>query len=285
MLLFMSNAVAKVTPSDVYSRVQSLESVIRQLSVTKRQRIDTIKLLDAKPLHVYAIATALNEKIIIMNNAEHKKRLKSPDFPNKTITPKEVLSLVLAIEHNLKILRPKSQFLPKPVKNKRPKDVLRVLVRCNLLLDSIIENRLHPKHPYQVVGKMNNLLTRVISLKKQPLLSMSYPIYSGVKPIDVFVNAENLFKSIMSAGHLKYNIDYPRRPYYNPYDEKRIKPMHVFTVTVMNWVLLQDYIRRSGIRLNSQLSVKTSSNIVPANVYQQYEKTLLLWRIYLSNPQ
>jgi len=281
-LILTPDALAKVTPSDVFSHVKSLESVIGHLSVAKRQRIETIKLLDAKPLHVYAIATALNEKIILMAKIQDEKRLERPKFPNKTITPTEVLSLVLAIEHNLKVLQPNSKFSLELVKHKRPKDVLRLLVRCHLLIDSVIEKMLLPKHPFQVVEQMNNLLVEANASTNQSVLLTAYPMYSAVKPTDVFVNAESLFKSLMSAGHLKYNIDYPKRPYYSPYDEKRIKPVHVFTVTVMNWVLLQDYLRRSGKHFNSTLEFRAVSNIVPANVYQQYEKTLLLWRIYLS---
>lgn len=284
IVLYAQHASAVVTPSDVYSRVKALESVIKKISASKRQRIETIKLLDAKPLHVYAIATALNEKIIILNGMDKKDQILRPEFPNRDITPAQVLSLILAIEHNLKVLNPSSKFHQEPSNNRHPKDVLRLLVRCNLLIDSMLVNNILPQYPYQVVQQINQLLLQGITANNKILSNISYPLYLNAKPVDVFVHVKNMFSSLMSAAHLKYDIDYPQRPYYRPYNERDIKPIHVFTVTVMNRVLLQDFMRRHHSKVNSSLNFKLMKSMAPANVYQQYEKALLLLQVYLSQP-
>ncbi|WP_435274407.1 hypothetical protein ACMAZF_14015 [Psychrobium sp. nBUS_13] len=79
------SAQAAVTPSDVYSRVKAIESVVKKLSSNKKERIESIKLIDAKPLHVYAIATALNEKVIMLNQLDNKPQHIRPDLPRASL--------------------------------------------------------------------------------------------------------------------------------------------------------------------------------------------------------
>ncbi|MGB1297730.1 MAG: hypothetical protein ACPG8A_05625 [Psychrobium sp.] len=274
-------AQATVTPSDVYSRVKAIESVIQKMSGNKKQRIATIKLIDAKPLHVYAIGTALNEKILILNELGNKSQYIRPGFPSQDITPAQVLTLMLAIEHNLKLFNIDADFVTKAYKNKQPKDVLRVLVRCNLLLDNLLDKKILPSSPYRVVGQIEDLLTKAVQSDFPNVVKQQYPMYNNVKPNDVFVNAENMFNTLMSATSLKFGIDYPSRPYYSPYNNKHIKPIHVFTITVMNRVLLQDFMRRQGQSYSVKYNDSQIGGIEPANVYQRYEKALMLMRIYL----
>ncbi|MCG7530825.1 hypothetical protein MHM98_05565 [Psychrobium sp. MM17-31] len=280
-LLLSVDAQSTVTPSDVYSRVKAIESVIKKMSGNRKQRIATIKLIDAKPLHVYAIGTALNEKILILNELGNKSQYIRPDFPSKDITPAQVLTLMLAIEHNLKLFNIEADFTSKVYKNKKPKDVLRVLVRCNLLLDNLLDKKILPSSPYRVVGQIEKLLTKAVQTDFPTVVKQQYPLYNSVKPNDVFVNAENMFNPLMSATSLKFGIDYPSRPYYSPYNNKHIKPIHVFTITVMNRVLLQDLMRRQGQGYLIEHNDTRIDGIEPANVYQRYEKALMLMRLYL----
>lgn len=275
------SAQAAVTPSDVYSRVKAIETVVKKMSANKKERIESIKLIDAKPLHVYAIATALNEKVIMLNQLNNKSQHLRPDFPNKNITPSQVMDLMLAIEHNLKVLNMDADFTVRPVQNKRPKDVLRVLVRSNLLLDSLLDKKLLPSSPFRVLEQIEKLLVARVSDSYPSLVKQQYTLYDDVKPNDVFVNAENMFNTLMSTTSLKYGIDYPGRPYYSPYDDKQIKPIHVFTITVMNRVLLQDLMRRQGQPNAVDYGTLSRQVIKPAHVYRKYEKSLMLMRIYL----
>ena len=277
------SAQAAVTPSDVYSRVKAIESVVKKMSANKKERIESIKIIDAKPLHVYAIATALNEKVIMLNQLNNKSQHLRPDFPNKDITPAQVLKLILAIEHNLKMFDINADFKIQLAKNKRPEDVLRALVRSNLLLDSLLDKKLLPSSPFSVVKQIEQLLTNQLSKQYSTLVKQQYALYGDVKPNHVFVNAENMFNSLMSTTSLKYNIDYPGRPYYSPYDNKHIEPIHVFTITVMNRVLLQDLMRRQGHAYNVVYDYQYQRVIKPTHVYQTYEKALLLMRLYLLN--
>ena len=277
------SAQAAVTPSDVYSRVKAIESVVKKMSANKKERIESIKIIDAKPLHVYAIATALNEKVIMLNQLNNKSQHLRPNFPNKDITPAQVLELILAIEHNLKMFDINADFKIQLAKNKRPEDVLRALVRSNVLLDSLLDKKLLPSSPFSVVKQIEQLLTNQLSKQYSTLVKQQYALYDDVKPNHVFVNAENMFNSLMSTTSLKYNIDYPGRPYYSPYDNKHIEPIHVFTITVMNRVLLQDLMRRQGHAYDVVYDYQSQRVIKPTHVYQTYEKALLLMRLYLLN--
>lgn len=282
MAAWSAPTYSRTTPSDVFSRIKAIESVINNVSKNKRQRIDTIKLLDAKPLHVYALATALNEKIIMLNHSKQHRASIRPAFPAIEITPSQVMTIMIAIEKNLKILSPSSLFTFKAFNNKQPKDVLRILIRCNLLLDTMLEPLLLPHYPYRVVLEISQLLTNALPDKQPSVHHKKFVLYPQVKPKDVFVNAENMFNTLMSSTYLKFNIQYPKKPYYAPYNEKNIKPIHVFTMTVMNRVLLKDFLRRNGHLTTPQSSTDNLEKIKPAHVYQQYEKALLLLRYYLA---
>ncbi|WP_435274406.1 hypothetical protein ACMAZF_14010 [Psychrobium sp. nBUS_13] len=57
----------------------------------------------------------------------------------------------------------------------------------------------------------------------------------------------------------------------------------MFTITVMNRVLLQDLMRRQGHSFDVEYDRQSQRVIKPAHVYQKYEKALLLMRLYLIN--
>ena len=144
LLLFSSldvNAVEEITPSQVYSEARALEDAINKFSKSGSSRLDPIKLFDAKPLHVYAIATAVNEKVGILIDIEGLPEIKRPNFPNENIQPKDVLQLIEVIQNNILKLKPEVEFKRVIVKGKSPSDVLRILVRINLLLDNLVDKQ------------------------------------------------------------------------------------------------------------------------------------------------
>lgn len=286
-VLIMSTLVsfkltAQVTSNDVYSRIQAIENSIRNISDKKSVRIENIRLVKTRPLHVYAIATALNEKIIILNLTERSDKVLRPTFPFKNISPSDVLDLLKIVEKNLKIFNPDIQFFRKTFEGKQSEDVLRMLIRCNLLIDNILNKKVFPQHTYQIVKQINDVLINANTNEKRNVIPLTYPFYENANPHDVFINAKNMFNTLMSSAHLKYNVQYPKRPYYNPYDDEEIKPIHIFTMTIMNRVLLQDYIYRNGFKSFINTEITLVDNITPAHAYQEYDKALYLLRSYLS---
>jgi len=284
LLLFTTfevSAVEEVTPNQVFSEARALEDVVSKFSKNESNRLNSIKLFDAKPLHVYAIATALNEKVGILIDIEGLSGVKRHDFPNENIQPKNVLQLIRVIQNNIQILKPETEFKRIIVRGKSPRDVLHVLIRINLLLDNLIDKELSTKYLYMMVQRLNKNLTYAIaqSGRKQP--KSNFELFSKVESKDLFVNAENMFKILMNTTRLKFELDYPERPYYSPYDRSEIRPYHVYTITVMNIVLFNDLIRRYGIPQYNNVNLPAPSGMTPAHIYAEYEKILFLTYFFI----
>lgn len=278
LLLFITLQVSaeEVTPSQVFSEARALESAISQFSKKESNRLNSMKLFNAKPLHVYAIATALNEKVAMLMDIEGLSDIKKNIFPSEEIKPKNVLQLIKVIQKNIQKLRPKTKSKRITVQGKSPRDVLRVLIRTNLLLDNLVDKKFSTKHLYNMVQRLKeNLIHAIIhSGRKQP--KSQFSLFNNVESKDLFVNAENMFKTLMNTTRLKFELDYPERPYYSPYDKSEIRPYHVYTITVMNIVLFKDLIRRYGIPQYNNKKLPMTSAITPAHIYAEYEKILFL---------
>lgn len=281
LLLFATlkvNAAEQVTPDQVFSEVRALESAINKLSKSnsKSIRLNSIRLFDAKPLHVYAIATALNEKIAILSDIEGFASIKRHNFPNESIEPKNVLQLIKVIQSNIQKLMPDIKFEGVIAKGKSPKDVLRVLVRINLLLDNLIDKHFSTKYLYAMVQRLKRDLTYAITQSGRTPPISNYELFNNVESKDLFFNAENMFKILMNTTRLKFDLDYPERPYYSPYDKSKIQPYHVYTITVMNIVLFNDLMRRHGIPQYDNRDSSYFSKVTPAHIYVEYEKIMFL---------
>ena len=284
LLLFTTlevSAVEEVTPSQVFSEARALEDAISKFGKNESNRLNSIKLFDAKPLHAYAIATALNEKVGILIDIKGLSDIKRHDFPNENIQPKNVLQLIKVIKGNIQKLKPETEFKQIIVKGKSPRDVLRVLIRINILLDILIDKQFPPKYLYMMVQRLKKKLTYAIaqSGRKQP--KSNFELFSNVESKDLFVNAENMFKTLMNTTRLKFELDYPERPYYSPYERSEIRPYHVYTITVMNIVLFNDLIRRYGIPQYNNVNLPVSSGMTPAHIYAEYEKILFLTYFFI----
>ncbi len=279
LLLFITlkvSAVKEVTPSQVFSEARALENAINKFSKNESNRLNSMKLFDAKPLHVYAIATALNEKVGLLMDIEGLSDIKRHAFPNEDIQPKNVLKLIKVIQSNIQKLKPETQFERKIVQGKSPRDVLRVLIRTNLLLDNLVDKTFSPKYLYTMVQQLKKNLMHAIVQSGRRLPKSNFALFSNVESKDLFVNAENMFKTLMNTTRLKFDQDYPERPYYSPYDKSEIRPYHVYTITVMNIVLFKDLIRRYDIPQYNNEKLTISSVVSPAHIYAEYEKVLYL---------
>ena len=278
-------AKEEVTPSHVYSRALVIKQVIDTLSKNSKSNISPIELADAQPLHVYAITTALNEKLAILNVLAGLPSIQPPAHPGEEIQPKHVLKLMNLVQRNLQMLVPDIKFRKKDVVGKRPADVLRILVSCHLSLDKLIEEQLTPKYPFLLVSQLKEVLTHAIEQTGHPVPKIPIHLYQGVKPKDVLVYAENMLKTLMGIAHLKYDVEYPSRPYYTPHDGKYTQPLHVFTVSSMNIVLLKDFIRRQGLQAHigsrEGATLVTGTDITPAHVYALYEEVLYLTSYFI----
>lgn len=284
LLLFTTlkvSAVERVTPSEVFSEARALENAISTFSKKEINRLNSMKLFDAKPLHVYAIATALNEKVGVLMDIEGLSDIKRHAFPNEDTQPKNVLQLIKVIQHNIQKLRPETQFERIIVHGKSPRDVLRVLIRTNLLIDNLVDKKFSPKYLYTMVQQLKKNLIHAIVQSGRRLPKSDYALFSNVESKDLFVNAENMFKTLMNTTRLKFDQDYPERPYYSPYDKSEIRPYHVYTITVMNIVLLKDLIRRYDIPQYNNEKLTISSVVSPAHIYAEYEK--ILYMMYFFN--
>jgi len=229
------------------------------------------------------MATALNEKVSILSDLEDLPQIHRPDFPSEEIQPKHVLELVLAVQSNiLKLKKFKGRTrIPPIVRIKKPADVLRIIMACNIILDSLVHKKITPSYPFLMTQHLESILTDAIVQIGRVEPKSSFKRYNTVAPKDVFINAEIMYKTLTTTSHLKFNVDFPLRPYYLPYKENDIKPIHVFTVSVMNVVLLKDLLRRYGLNVRKRDILPLSPNITPSHVYAAYEKILFLTRFFI----
>ncbi|SFC68836.1 hypothetical protein [Pseudoalteromonas denitrificans] len=276
------NATQKLTSNHVYSEALALKKAIDKLNKNMNiGRIQPIELSNTQPLHVYAITTALNEKVAILFIKSGVTHFQRTDFPNEEIQPKHVYQLIKTVQKNIKTLFPNIKFENKGNKEKHPADVLRMLVASNLILDELITQKLTPKYPFLVVQNLKDNLRIALKKEKKEIPIIHYEAYAHVEPRDVFINAQNLFATLANTAHLKFGIEYPKRPYYIPLNEDDIKPSHVFTVTIINQILLKDLFRRNGFSFVHPLALSAKMPITPAHVYAAYEEALLLTLFFI----
>lgn len=288
LLLFTAlktNAVNEVTPSQVFSEARALENAISKFSKNDSNRLNYMKLFDAKPLHVYAIATALNEKVAVLFDIKGLSGFKRHNFPNENIQPKNVLLLIKVIQDNIQKLKPETEFKRIIVKGKSPRNVLRVLIKTNILLDNLIDKQFSTKHLYMMVQRLKTSLLYAIAQSGRKPPQSNFELFRNVEPKDLFVNAENMFKTLMNTTRLKFEIDYPEKPYYRPYDKSEIRPYHVFTITVMNMVLFNDLIRRYGIIQSNNVTLPVTSEMTLAHIYADYEKINFLTYFFIMKKE
>lgn len=288
LLLFITlkaGAVDEVTPSQVFSEARALEDAISKFSKNENNRLNYMKLFEAKPLHVYAIATALNEKVGVLFDIKGLSGFKHHDFPNEDIQPKNVLELIRVIQSNIQKLKPDTKFKRIIVKGKIPRNVLRVLIKTNMLLDNLIDEKFSTRHLSMMVQRLKTNLIYAIDQSGRKPPQSNFELFRNVEPKDLFVNAENMFKTLMNTTRLKFELDYPEKPYYSPYDKSETKRYHVFTITVMNIVLFNDLIRRYGIIQLNNVTQTDSSEMTLAHLYADYEKINFLTYFFIMKKE
>jgi len=278
---FKTGAVDEITPSQVFTEARALENAISKFSKNESNRLNYMKLFDAKPLHVYAIATALNEKVEVLFDIKGLSDFKHHDLPSEDIQPKNVLQLIKVIQSNIQKLKPDTEFKRTIVKGKIPRNVLRVLIKTNILLDNLIDKEFSTKHLYMMVQRLKKNLMHAIAQSGRKPPKNNFELFRNVEPKDLFVNAENMFKTLMNTTRLKFELDYPETPYYSPYDKSETRPYHVFTITVMNIVLLNDLIRRYGIIQSDNVPQPVTSKVTLAHIYADYEKINFLTYFFI----
>jgi hypothetical protein len=276
-------ASQEVTPNHVYQEALKLKVILYNTSDVKSELIQRIRIKSAQPLHVYAIASALNEKVAILNSIAGIRSIIRPKFPASDIQPKHVLALVLAIQQNLLNLNPDNKLssTSNSIKGKKPVDVLRIILACNLLIDRLIAKQLTPEHPMLIAERIKFTLSAAIKASKKVEPDSQFAIYNNVEPRNVFANTEILFKTLSNTTLLRFNVNFPQRPFYLPDQESDIKPIHVFTVSTINEILLKDLIRRSGHPVETINTTKQHKNTTPGHVYAAYEQILFLTRFFI----
>lgn len=274
-----THAYKAITPNDVYAQVQELLRTIEEVYPSNLERINSVKIYGAKPLHAYALASALNEKVRLLMVDD--SRFIRPVFPYREITPGDVFNLVKVISKNITTGEPQLATTKK-VTNKKPKDVLRLLTKCNLKLDALISAKLTPNYPLQQVQYINNILVQMFNGANRDMPDLEQASFKAVTPEHVFSYAENLYRLLVNLGYLKFQIPYPRKPYYSPFDDSKTRPSNVFTLTVINTILLKDLSWRLNYSIKSQLPELQKNPVNPSVVYQQYTK-VLLFSHYLFN--
>jgi hypothetical protein len=286
LLLFCSfnlYASQEITANHVYQEALKLKAFLYNTSDIKSELIQRIKISSAQPLHVYAIASALNEKVAILSSFTGKNSIIRPKFPSSDIQPKHVLALVLAIQQNLLNLKTDNSLssTSNSIKGKKPVDVLRIILACNLLIDRLIDKQLTPEHPMFIAERIKYTLSAAIKASNKVEPDSQFAIYNNVEPRNVFANAEILFKTLSNTTRLRFNVSFPQRPFYLPYQESDIKPIHVFTVSTINEILLKNLIRRSGYPVETTDTTKQRKNTTPGHVYAAYEQILFLTRFFI----
>ena len=269
-------SIAEVTPSRVYSEVKALHGALSKYSNTQAS-YPRMQILGAQPLHVYAMATALNEKLAILIDIAglDSKSVGRPGFPEGNIEPKHVLELVKTIQSNFLLLAPDSGFRPSRVSNKAPTDVLRLILACNLIVDSMLKGTITPNYPYSLVSRLKTLLESLTEVKAP---SFKSELYNKVLPAEVFIVAESISKILINTAHLTLKDKYPNKPYFNLLSNEDIRPVDVFTLTVFNWVLLMDITHYAEPPAANYIEVKKKS---PADVYAVYQQVFYLTGYFL----
>ena len=268
---------------DIYKEVLVIKKFFAKQATINRDRMEMLELSDVQPIHVYAMATTLNEKVAILNHLLGFPFVTRPEFPKSDIAARHIHELVKAIQKNVKQLNSETTFQSIPVNGKDPVDVYRQIMACNLLVDTLLKNKVTPKYPLMMVQRLKEVLSYAMLQTEQNLPPSPLALYENVQPKDVFIVAENLLKLLMSSAHLKFQVNYPSRPYYVPQERHMIKPIHVFTITVVNMIILEDVIRRMELQIPKVANLPINVGITPAHVYSAYEEVSLLAHYFLLN--
>jgi hypothetical protein len=288
LFCLVCTAKADITPNENYIEAHAIHMAIAD-AVKKNRDIHTtpdikINLSNARPVHVYALLAALNEKISIYFSTNNLAGYIKTDYPNIRINPTHVRDLLLNVHRNLNVfLEIKTQKKLK-TSNKSPKDVMYEVTQANFWMDTLLGGVITPKHPYLLLFNIEHELVRLSEhLNIQPLKT-KHRKFPALLPEDVFANSEEFYQ-LLSAVDKKSKSTHshnrsPIHSYNIPSGNKRVMPIHVFTMTAFNLNYLYAIETMYGLKPDYKYKPEPSSNVIPADVYAKYDKVnTLLHRI------
>ncbi len=275
IVTFSIISLKAITPTDVFIEAKSIKLAIasmvnRDIGVSLLPVID-IDLNGAKPANVYAMGSALNQKIRLQMLLKNIKGWSTKEYPNEKIAPKDVRELMFVIKDNLKKLDSSINFKQESASNKTPVDVMQELVFANLWMDKFLATKAKPMYPYQIVKKIEHEVEMVMDKLGIQDEERYFEKYSKIIPRDVFIKAEVTYLTLAIFEKVKLGNENPLKPYDILSSKIDVKPIDVFTISVYILNYVYSLKRNFDFKLDTNYSPKFEKNIKPSDVFFLYD--------------
>jgi hypothetical protein len=272
-LLCINLLNAKITPTDVFKEAKSIKMALAA-EVTKEKGASILPVIDidlhgATPSSIYALASALNYKLMIYAKSKNKT-WKSAKFPNNVkIKPADVRNVLLVVKDNMVNIFGISKFILNDAKNKKPADVGVQLTYANQWLDKIMPF-VKPQYPMAMLEKTEKTIDRILANSNVVLSKITPPKHKGMKPKDVFINVASSYNLLRNLKLVYSKEQSAKHPYDVLSATNKIKPLDIYTITTFNLFFLYTLgINFDLSDINAQEPLKLKNGITPNDVYQQ----------------
>ena len=276
ILLSIISLKANITPTDVYIEAKSVKLAIASM-VNKEVGSSLLPVVDidlknAEPMNSYALGIALNEKIRVQMHLKGISGWSPKSFPKEKIIPKDLKELMSVLQKNLKKLDPSIEFKRESASNKTPPDVMQELIFASLWMDKFLRVKAKPNYSHQIVKKIDYEIKAMMRDLGIEEVKTNFQKYPKVTPRDVFLNAQNIYATLISFDRVKLGRVHPQRPYDIVSSGIKVMPVDVFTSAVYILNYLYTLKQELGFKINEDYSPKHEAVIKPNQIYILYDK-------------
>ncbi|MEH6445225.1 MAG: hypothetical protein V7784_15125 [Oceanospirillaceae bacterium] len=235
ILLLVPKYSFAITPTDVYQQVEVVISEIAALKkhskINEKSRIPGIQVGKA-PLHSYAKALELLEKIQRYQVQHQLTPLKLPELPSITVKPTDVMVILKFAGQELERIHKKlnvnvqGEEIATQTTSKTPSDVYEAIWQASYMMDSLVS----PIKPADVLRNISMIEQALIQIAKSKRKTLKFPralSYTTKKPVDVSIQ---LYKLLYTIARLERQLEI--KPLIVPtFPAGKIKPEDAYDVT------------------------------------------------------
>jgi len=266
-------SATSMTPSHVF---QETERLLLDINLVRTAQNITDEIRDPgvqinkTPLHVFAKALQVKEKISLAQSKFGIEPGDVPIMPTKKIVPADVFQLVRSLRSEVDRIKYKLGVVathkePPFVNGKTPSQVYENLWRCSLLLDALVGSI----KPTYVFRNTELILSEINQIGKSLGINLNSPTprpMENIKPKDVNLEA---FKNLYRIARIERKIDIARIkvPQFPP---TKISPADVYETT---YSMLAE-LARIKLKMNivtTPPDTRLIDNITPAEVLVQMQ--------------
>ena len=266
-------SAVNMTPSHVYQETERLLLDIKLLRATQNIN-DGVRdpgvQVNKTPLHVFAKALQVKEKIALAQRKFDIEPGEVPIMPTKNIVPADVFQLVRSLRSDVDRIKNKlgavaSHSEPPFVSGKTPSHVYENLWRSSLLLDALVGS-IKPAYVFRNTELILSEINQIGKSIGADLNSPAPPSQENIKPKDVNLEA---FKNLYRLARIERKIDISRVK-VPQFPATSISPADVFETT---YSMLAE-LARIKIKMNiitTPPDVRLVDNKSPAEVLVQMQ--------------